>query len=60
VNNADSILAMTKHAGYVWPSYAIAAVVLIGLVVVSLCALKRTRAELERIEAQLPGKSDET
>jgi heme exporter protein CcmD len=51
---------MTKHAGYVWPSYAIAAVVLVGLVVLSLAALKRTRAELDRIEAQMPRESDET
>ncbi len=60
MNNADSILSMTKHAGYVWPSYAIAAVVLVGLVVLSLAALKRTRAELDRIEAQMPRESDET
>ncbi|MGJ3259642.1 MAG: heme exporter protein CcmD [Rhodospirillales bacterium] len=60
MNNADSILSMTKHASYVWPSYAIAAVVLVGLVVLSLAALKRTRAELDRIEAQMPRESDET
>ncbi|MBO6521717.1 MAG: heme exporter protein CcmD [Rhodospirillales bacterium] len=50
---------MTKHAGYVWPSYGIAALVLVGLVVLSLRALKRTRAELERIEAQMPRDKDE-
>ncbi len=59
MNNADSILSMTKHAGYVWPSYAIAAVVLVGLVVLSLSALKRTRTELERVEAQMPREADE-
>lgn len=59
MNNTETILSMTKHAGYVWPSYGIAALVLVGLVVLSLRALKRTRAELERIEAQMPRDKDE-
>jgi heme exporter protein CcmD len=59
VNNTDSILAMTKHGAYVWPSYIIAAVLLFGLVVISLRALARTRAELQRAEDALPEASDE-
>lgn len=59
MNDTDTILSMTKHAAYVWPSYAIAAVVLIGLVVLSLKALTRTRAELERIEAEMPKETNE-
>ncbi|MBO6949102.1 MAG: heme exporter protein CcmD [Rhodospirillales bacterium] len=52
-------MSMTEHAGYVWPSYGIAALVLIGLVVLSLRAFRKSRDELERLEAQMPGKSDE-
>lgn len=59
MNNTDTILSMTKHAGYVWPSYGITALVLVGLVVLSLRALTRTRAELEQIEAQIPRGADE-
>lgn len=60
MGNSDSILSMTKHAGYVWPSYAIAAVLLAGLVIFSIRALKRTRAELERIEDTMPRNRNET
>jgi heme exporter protein D len=60
MNNTDSILSMTKHAAYVWPSYAIAAVLLVGLVLLSVRALRKTRAELQRIEAAMPRDSDET
>ena len=60
MNNTDSILSMTKHGAYVWPSYAIAAVLLIGLVLLSVRALRKTRAELQRIEAAMPKESDET
>jgi len=51
VSNTDSILSMTEHAAYVWPSYGIVAVVLIGLVVVTVRALKNTRAALDRAES---------
>ncbi len=60
MNNTDSILSMTKHGAYVWPSYIIAAVLLIGLVVLSLRALRKTRDELHNIEAAMQKESDET
>ena len=41
---------MTRHVAFVWPSYAVTAVLLIGLVVTSLRALKRTASDLERAE----------
>lgn len=59
MENSNTIMSMTEHAGYVWPSYGIAALVLIGLVVLSLRAFRKSRDELERLEAQMPGKSDE-
>ncbi|MDP4796904.1 MAG: heme exporter protein CcmD [Rhodospirillales bacterium] len=48
-----SILSMTEHAGYVWPCYALAAVLLIGLVVSSLNGLRKTRIELEQAEKNI-------
>lgn len=59
MENSNTIMSMTEHAGYVWPSYGIAALVLIGLVVLSLRAFRKSRDELERLESQMPGKSDE-
>lgn len=53
MSDANSILSMTEHGAYVWPSYGIVALVLIGLMVQSLRALKRTRHELERAEQRL-------
>lgn len=60
MENTDSILSMTKHGVYVWPSYAIAAVLLVGLVVFSLRALRKTRTELQRLEDAMPRESNET
>jgi len=51
---------MTKHGAYVWPSYIIAAVLLAGLVAFSLRALRKTATELEKIEATMADKNDET
>ena len=59
MSNTDSILSMTQHGAYVWPSYGIVALVLIGLVLVSLRALKSTRAALDCAEATRERKSDE-
>jgi len=59
VSNTESILSMTEHAAYVWPSYGIVALVLIGLVLVSLRALKSTRDALDRAEATRERKPDE-
>lgn len=60
VSNTDSILSMTEHGPYVWPSYGIVTLVLVGLVVFSLRVLKNTRAELDRAEALRERDQDET
>ncbi|GEM_PF-627002 len=60
VSNTDSILSMTEHGAYVWPSYGIVTLVLVGLVVFSLRVLKNTRAELDRAEALRERDQDET
>jgi heme exporter protein D len=60
VSNTDSILSMTEHAVYVWPCYGAAAIILVGLVVVSLLALNKTRAELAKAELATGRGADET
>ena len=42
----QDFLAMGGYAGFVWPAYALAAVVLVGLLAVSLRQLRRAEAEL--------------
>lgn len=50
---------MTEHAAYVWPSYGAAAIILVGLVVVSLLALNKTRTELAKAEQATGRGADE-
>lgn len=47
-------LAMGGHAAYIWPAFGLTAVVMIGLLVASLRALKRERATLVSLEAARP------
>lgn len=59
MSDTNSILSMTEHGAYVWPSYGIAALILIGLVVVSLRAYRRTLAALSDAEAAVGKARDE-
>lgn len=42
--------AMGGYAAYVWPSYAVAAVVLVGLLVATLKSLRASEATLKALE----------
>jgi len=42
----QTYLAMGGYAPFVWPAYALAAIVLVGLLALSLCALRKAEAEL--------------
>ncbi|HYH17280.1 MAG TPA: heme exporter protein CcmD [Azospirillum sp.] len=42
--------AMGGYAAYIWPSYALAAVVLVGLLVATLKSLRATEATLKALE----------
>lgn len=46
-------LAMGGYAAYVWPAFAATAVVLIGLLVVSVRAVHAREADLTRLRADL-------
>lgn len=59
MTDSNSILSMTEHGAYVWPVYIIAAVLLVGLVVTSLNALKQTRTELQRTEDNMSREDNE-
>lgn len=46
--------AMGGYAGYVWPAFAVAALVMIGQLVLSLRGLRRREAALAALEAIRP------
>ncbi|HLI12193.1 MAG TPA: heme exporter protein CcmD [Alphaproteobacteria bacterium] len=53
----DSIVAFLEMGGraqFVWPAYGLTAAVLVGLLVVSLRAMRAHERELDRFEARRP------
>lgn len=48
--------AMGGYAAYVWPSYGLTAVVMIGLLIMSLRELKDNEATLKALENLRPGR----
>jgi heme exporter protein D len=54
----SDFLAMGGYAAYVWPAFGFAAVVLLGLLLQSWWAARRSAAEFERLRDQLrPGRA---
>jgi len=52
---------MGGYAAFVWPSFAATAVVMIGLMVVTIVGLRRSKEQLARLEAEtaaIQGKED--
>ncbi|MBT5050144.1 MAG: heme exporter protein CcmD [Rhodospirillaceae bacterium] len=47
-------LAMGGHAGFIWSSYGVAAIVLVGLLVASLREHRARREEVAALEAASP------
>ena len=50
----QNFLAMGGYAGFVWPAYALAAIVLVGLLVGSLRQLRKAEAELAALGLSRP------
>ena len=50
----SKFLEMGGYAGFVWPAFAVALVVMAGFVVTSLRTLKSREATLKRLEADAP------
>ncbi len=46
-----SFLDMGGYGVFVWPSFAVSAAVLVGLLLISLRALKAARADLDGLDA---------
>jgi heme exporter protein D len=51
---------MGGYAGFIWSSYGVAAVVLMGLVVASLRDLRARRDEVAALEASSPRRRQQT
>ena len=49
MNSLHEFLTMGGYAGYVWPAYVIAAVVMIANAVAPRARLKRIKAEIHRL-----------
>jgi heme exporter protein D len=49
-------LAMGGYAAFVWPAYAVAAIVLGGLAVQSLRAYRRNMRQLDVLQQERPGR----
>jgi heme exporter protein D len=49
-------LAMGGYAAFVWPAYAVAAIVLGGLAVQSLRAYRRNMRQLATLQQERPGR----
>jgi heme exporter protein D len=49
-----AFLDMGGYAAFVWPSFGLTAVVLIGLLVLSLRALRAEEAELRALQGRAP------
>lgn len=56
----SEFFAMGGYAGFIWSSYAIVAIVLIGLLIISLRELRTRRAEVETLEAASPRRRQQT
>ncbi len=50
----QTFLDMGGYAGFVWPAYALAAAILVGLLFVSLRQLRKAEADLEALGAMRP------
>ncbi len=53
-------LAMGGHGAFIWPAYLCAAVVMVGLLVASLRALRARQNELDALERRRRGGDAET
>ncbi len=49
-------LAMGGYAAFVWPSYALAALVLLGLLIASLKGLREAEATVKALESVRPAR----
>jgi heme exporter protein D len=56
VDAIEEFLSMGGYAAFIWPSFAIAALVLAALLIVSLRGLRARRTDLEALQAAQNGR----
>ncbi len=56
----DTYFSMGGHAAYIWPSYLVAAVVLIALLIASWRAVRAREAQLKTLRHARRGGAGET
>jgi heme exporter protein D len=52
-DSLSAFLAMGGYGAYVWPAFALTAVVLLGLLVASVRSLRAREADLTRLRAEM-------
>jgi heme exporter protein D len=52
-----AILSMGGYGGYVWPAYVLAALVMAGLLAVSLIGARQSEKELARLQLLRPDRA---
>ncbi len=53
----DEFLAMGGHAAFIWPSFAVAAVVMVALLIVNLRGLRARQIDLKALQDAQRGAS---
>ncbi len=56
----SKFLAMGGYGAYVWPSYALSAIVLVAILVAAVHKLRVTQAEYDRLKADSVSKHNKT
>jgi heme exporter protein D len=52
----SSFFAMGGYAGYVWPSYGLAVVVMLGVLIASVRGVRRAESDLDAIQRLRPAR----
>jgi heme exporter protein D len=52
VNDLQTYFAMDGYAGFIWPSYLAAAIILGALTIASVFRLRRLRRDLAQLESE--------
>ncbi|MBR9972629.1 heme exporter protein CcmD [Magnetospirillum sulfuroxidans] len=56
MDTVSALFTMGGYAGYVWPSYALAVVVMAGLLVASIRSAHRHERDLDALQRLRPGR----
>lgn len=57
MESLPALLQMGGYAGFVWPAYGVALVVMVGVLMASVRAARANETELERLQRARPGRA---